>query len=88
MTFADKKAYRENLAYIGFFPHGGMGESPSPQLPKIFLSPPDLEIFSHRRLLLPNQIFIPPISKQQFSSYNTIKAAFLAVVIALTLFLF
>ena len=46
------------------------------------LSPPHLEQFLHRRLR-PSTSFYPPSSKQQFSSYNPIKAAFLAVVIAL-----
>ena len=36
----------------------------------------------------PHQIFIPPTTKQQFSSYNPIKTAFLAVAIALAPVLF
>ena len=81
--------------YIQSFYHWGNGRRVSSHQPKICLSPPNLEKFLPSRLpplppLPPHyQIFIPPtITKQQFSSYNLIKTAFLAVVIALAPFLF
>ena len=47
---------------------------------------PLLEKFIFSRI--PPQVSIPLTTKQQFSSYNPIKAVFLAVVIALAPFLF
>ena len=76
------------------FPTGGMGgESPPPTNLK-FSHTPNLEKFLPSRLPPLSLIFyptLPPLpraTKQQFSSYNPIKTAFLAVVIALAPFLF
>ena len=56
-----------------FFPPGGNGgESPA----------------TSQNSPLPTKFLSPTTSKQQFSSYNTIKTAFLAVVIAPVPFLF
>ena len=60
----------------GFSLLGGMGESP--QLCKSLRIPPPRKI-PHPPTY---HIFIPPPTKQQFSSYNPIKTAFLAVAIA------
>ena len=64
----------------GFFLLAGM-ERESPPPAKNLLISPKLEIFSSSRLHAPPPP--PPLTKQQFSSYNPIKTAFLAVVIAL-----
>ena len=69
------------------FPTGGNGGSPPTSLK--FAHPPNLEKFLPSRLPPSHQIFIPPpTTKQQLSSYNLIKAAFLAAVIALASFFF
>ena len=70
--------------YIRVFPTGGNGGKVLPPPPaKNLLIPPHLEKFPHSRLTPP-----PKTTKQQFSSYNPIKTAFLAVVNALAPFLF
>ena len=69
------------------FPTGGNRERVHPPPPKNLLIPANLEKFHPSRLPTPPNVY-PPTTKQQFSSYNPIKAPFLSVVIALTLFLF
>ena len=73
----------------GFSLLGGVGGESLPHQPKICSSPSHLEKFPSTKFLSlpsPHQKLIPPT--KQFSSYNPIKTAFLAVVIAPTLFLF
>ena len=75
-----------------FLTRGNGGESPPATSPR-FAHPTHLEKFLHkRRRPLPppllHQIFIHPTTKQQFSSYNPIKAACSAVVVPLASFLF
>ena len=69
---------RDNELSVGFSLLKGMGGvpplGPPPPTTK-FLFPPTKSQFPHP-------------TKQQFSSYNTIKTAFLAVVVALAPFLF
>ena len=71
------------------FSTGGMGGD-TPRTGKNLLIPL-LEKFIFSRIP-PHRVSIPPppplTTKQQFSSYNPIKAVFLAVVIALAPFLF
>ena len=67
-------------------PTGGNGRS-RPQPKNLFILP-NLEKFLPSRLPPSHQFCIPPTTKQQLSSYNPIKAAFLAVVIALASFFF
>ena len=71
----------------GEFPHTSLKFAHPPQPRKI--SP----LVDSPLVDCPHQIFIPPpplapATKQQFSSYNPIKTAFLTVVIALAPFLF
>ena len=79
--------------YIQGFSHWGNGERVPPTSLK-FVHPPNQEKFPPSRLSPLSPSFfpsLPPITKQQFSSYNPIKTAFLAeqfLVIALAPFLF
>ena len=84
--------HKQEKPYIyRVFPPGVNGGRVSPLPAKNLLISTDLEKFAPSRpppLHHNHQIFISPTTKQQFSSYNPIKTAFLAVVIALAPFLF
>ena len=69
------------------FSTGGNGGRVPPTSQKFTHSPPHLEKFPPSRLLR-TKYLSPPTTKQQFSSYNSIKTAFLAAVIAVAPFLF
>ena len=76
-----------------FFPIGRNGGESPPATSQRFAHPTHLEKFPHKRSVplpppLLHKIFICPTTKQQFSSYNPIKTACSAVVIALASFLF
>ena len=88
--------YIENYIYIyiyihtqGFSHWGNRGRVPPPPTNLNFAHRPNLENFPPKILLpLPPNIYSPATIMQQFSSYNPIKRAFLAVVIAIAPFLF
>ena len=82
--------YIQSFPYIYkiyIFPTGENGGRVPPTSLR-FAHPPSLEKEKFLDCPPSHQIFIRPTTKQQFSSYNPIKTAFLAVVIALAPSLF